>query len=142
MTASSTAARPPASTNRYIVVSPLNSTPFPAPLLIGYSIALEEEGTENGCGYNQEDTGEEPRGRRLRRVRVAAAELAVGLDAAHQTEHGADGVTQLGGGVEIRGHEARRLVDARKPLALCKSTGGGKCAHHRKKDSFLHRRIV
>lgn len=142
MTASSTAARPPARMNRYIVVSPLNSTPFPAPLLIGYSIVLEGEGTENGCGYNQKDTGEEPRGRRLRRVRVTAAELTVGLDAAHQTEHGTDGVTQLGGGVEIRGHEARRLVDACKPLALCKSTGGGKCAHHRKKDSFLHRRIV
>ena len=103
---------------------------------------LEEEGTQDGGGHDQEDTREEPAGGGLRGVGVSAGELAVGLDTSHQSQHGTDGVTQLGGGVEIRGHEARRLVDACKPLALCKSTGGGKCAHHRKKDSFLHRRIV
>lgn len=142
MTVSRTAARPPARMKRYIVVSPLNSTPFPAPLLTGYSIVLEEEGTQDGGGYNQENAGEKPGGRRLRRVRIAAAELAVGLDAAHQTEHGADGIAQFGGGVEVRGHEACRLVDTRKALALRKDTGGDKRTHHRKKDSFLHCRIV
>ena len=71
-----------------------------------------------------------------------AAELAVGLDAAHQTEHGTDGIAQFGGGVKVRGHEACRLVDTRKALALRKDTGGDKRTHHRKKDSFLHCRIV
>lgn len=73
---------------------------------------------------------------------VTAGELAVGLDAAHQSQHGADGVAQLGSGVEIRGHEAGCLVDTGKALALRESVGGNHRAHHGKKDSSLHCRIV
>ena len=132
MTVSRTAARPPARMKRYIVVSPLNSTPFPAPLLTGYSIVLEEEGTQDGGGYNQKDAGKEPAGGGFRGVGITAGELAVGLDAAHQAEHRTDGIAQFGGGIEIRGHEAGRLVDTGKALALAlrESTGGNRRAHH------------
>lgn len=94
---------------------------------------LEEEGTQDGGGHDQEDTREEPAGGGLRGVGVTAGELAVGLDAAHQSQHGADGVAQLGGGVEIRGHEAGRLVDTGKALALRESVGGNHRAHHGKR---------
>ena len=103
---------------------------------------LEEEGTQDGGGHDQEDTREEPAGGGIRGVGVSAGELAVGLDAAHQSQHGADGVAQLGGGVEIRGHEAGRLVDTGKALALRESVGSNHRAHHGKKDSSLHCRIV
>ena len=55
-----------------------------------------------------------------------------GLDAAHQAEHRTDGIAQFGGGIEIRGHEAGRLVDTGKALtlALRESTGGNRRAHH------------
>ena len=77
---------------------------------------LEEEGTQDGGGHDQEDTREEPTGGGLRGVGVTAGELAVGLDAAHQSQHGADGVAQLGGGVTVRterdcfGREIRKSV--------------------------------
>ena len=141
-TARSTAVSPPAKTNRYCDLSPLHSTELPAPLFTGYSMPLEEEGTQDGGGHDQEDTREEPAGGGLRGVGVTAGELAVGLDAAHQSQHGADGVAQLGGGVEIRGHEAGCLVDTGKALALRESVGGNHRAHHGKKDSSLHCRIV
>ena len=62
---------------------------------------LQEEGTENGGGHNQKDAGEEPARRGLGRIRVAAAELAVRLDTADQTEYGSDGITQFCGRIEI-----------------------------------------
>ena len=93
---------------------------------------LEEEGTQDGGGHDQKDTCEKPAGGCLRGIRIATGELAVGLDAAHQTEHRTDGIAQFGGGIEIRGHEAGRLVDTGKalPLALRESTGGNRRAHH------------
>lgn len=91
---------------------------------------LEEEGTQDGGGYNQEDTGEEPAGSSLRGVGIAAGELAVGLDAAYQTQHGTDGITEFRGGIEIGGHEAGRLVDTCKALALRESTGGYRRTQH------------
>ena len=47
-------------------------------------------------------------------------------------EHRTDGIAQFGGGIEIRGHEAGRLVDTGKALALAlrESTGGNRRAHH------------
>ena len=105
---------------------------------------LEEEGTQDGGGYNQKDAGKEPAGGGFRGVGITAGELAVGLDAAHQPQDGPDGVAQLSGGIEIRGHEAGRLVDTGKALtlALRKNTGGNNRTHHRKKDSSLHCRII
>ena len=130
----------------------MNSTRFPTPLLIGYSIILKEEGTQDGGSHNQEDAGEEPAGGGLRSIRVPAGELAVGLDAAHQSEHRADGVAQFGGGVKVTGHEAGGLVDAGKPFALRENgshrDGGTQYrkkdsfTQYRKKDSFSHGRIV
>lgn len=101
-------------------------------MFTGYSIRLEEEGTQDGGGYNQKDTGEEPAGGSLRGIGITAGELAVGLDAAHQTKHRTDGIAEFGGRIEIRGHEAGRLVDTGKalPLALRESTGGNRRAHH------------
>ena len=101
-----------------MVVSPLNSTPLPAPLFTVYSIGLKEEGTEDCRSNDEEDAGEEPRGGCLRRVGVAAGKLAVSLYSAYKAEHRPDGVAQLGSRVEVRGHEAGRLVDAGQPLAL------------------------
>lgn len=68
----------------------------------------------------------------------------VGLDTAHQPQDGPDGVAQLSGGIEIRGHETGRRVDTGKALtlALRKNTGGNNRTHHRKKDSSLHCRII
>ena len=103
---------------------------------------VEEEGTQDGSRHNQEDTGEEPARRGLRRVGVAAGELAIGLDTAYQPQPGTEGVTQFGRGVKIRGHEAGRLVDTGKALALRKSVGGNRRAQHRKKDSSFHCRII
>ena len=113
-TARSTVTRPPAKTNRYCDLSPLNSTGLPAPLFTGYSIPLR--GRRNaGCGgYNQKDAGKEPAGGGFRGVGITAGELAVGLDAAHQAEHRTDGIAQFGGGIEIRGHElVASLIPAR-----------------------------
>ena len=112
-------------------------------MLIGYSITLEEEGTQDGCRYNQEDTGEEPTGRGLRGVRVSAGELAVGLDTAHQSEYRTDSITEFGRRIKITGHEVGGLVYTRETLALGKHTcyrNGG--TQNRKKDSFSHCRIV
>lgn len=130
MTDRSTAASPTARTNRYIVVSPLNSTPLPAPLFTVYSIGSKEEGTEDCRRNDQEDAGEKPRGGCLGRVRVAAGELAVGLYAAYEAEHRADGVTQLGCRVEVRGHEAGCFVYSGQPLAL---GGSRNCGRRSKK---------
>ena len=71
-------------------------------------------------------------------------ELAVGLDTAHQPQDGPDGVAQLCGGIEIRGHETGRRIDTGKALtlALRKNTGGNNRTHHRKKDSSFHCRII
>lgn len=126
MTDSRMAARHATRTNRYIVVSPLNSTPLPAPLFTVYSIGSKEEGTEDCRRNDQEDTGEKPRGGCLRRVRVTAGKLAVGLYAAYEAEHCADGVAQLCRRVEVRGHEACRLVDAGQSLALGEGSNGGR----------------
>ena len=59
-------------------------------------------------------------------------------------QDGPDGVAQLSGGIEIRGHETGRRVDTGKALtlALRKNTGGNNRTHHRKKDSSLHCRII
>ena len=105
---------------------------------------LEEEGTQDGGGYNQKDAGKEPAGGGFLGVGITAGELAVGLDAAHQAEHRTDGIAQFGGGIEIRGHETGRRIDTGKALtlALRKNTGGNNRTHHRKKDSSLHCRIV
>jgi len=54
---------------------------------------LEEERPQNGGGHNQEDAGEEPARRSLGRIGIAAAELAIRLDTADQTEYGSDGIT-------------------------------------------------
>ena len=102
----------------------------------------EEEGTQDGGGHNQEDTRKEPARGGLRGVRVTAGELAVGLDAAHKPQHGTDGIAQFGGGIEVRGHEAGRLVDTGKALALRESMDGNHRTQHGKKDSSLHCRIV
>ena len=104
---------------------------------------LEEEGTQDGGRYNQEDAGEEPACRGLRGVRVPAGELAVGLDAAYQSEHRTDSIAEFGRRIKIAGHEAGCLVDAGKPFALRENVGhryGG--TQYRKKDSFSHGRIV
>ena len=82
---------------------------------------LEEEGTQDGGGHDQEDTREEPAGGGLRGVGVTAGELAVSLDAAHQSQHGADGVAQLGGGVEIRGHEVVASLIPARPWPCAKA---------------------
>ena len=86
---------------------------------------LEEEGTQDGGGHDQKDTCEKPAGGCLRGIRIATGELAVGLDTAHQPQDGPDGVAQLSGGIEIRGHETGRRVDTGKALtlALRKNTG-------------------
>ena len=125
-------------------MSPLNSTGLPAPLFTGYFMPLEEEGTQDGGGHDQKDTCEKPAGGCLRGIRIATGELAVGLDTAHQPQDGPDGVAQLSGGIEIRGHETGRRVDTGKALtlALRKNTGGNSRTHHRKKDSSLHCRII
>lgn len=91
---------------------------------------LEEKGTQDGGGYNQENTGEKPAGRGLRGVGVAAGKLAVGLDTADQTQYGTDGITEFRGGIEIGGHETGRLVDTCKALALRVSTGGYRHTQH------------
>jgi len=72
---------------------------------------LEEEGTQDGGGHDQEDTREEPAGGCLRGIRIATGELAVGLDTAHQPQDGPDGVAQLCGGID----EVMRLVAALIP---------------------------
>lgn len=117
---------------------------LPAPLFTGYFMPLEEEGTQDGGGHDQKDTREKPAGGCLRGIRIATGELAVGLDTAHQPQDGPDGVAQLSGGIEIRGHETGRRVDTGKALtlALRKNTGGNNRTHHRKKDSSFHCRIV
>jgi len=91
---------------------------------------LEEEGTQDGGSHDQEDACEEPAGGSLRSVGVAAGKLAVGLDAADQTQYGTDGITEFRGGIEIGGHEAGRLVDTCKALALRVSTGGYRHTQH------------
>ena len=88
---------------------------------------LQEEGTENGSGHNQEDAGEEPARRSLGRIGIAAAELAIRLDTADQTEYGSNGITQFGGRIEIRSHKAGSLIDAGKTLSLCEGTC--RCQH-------------
>ena len=96
----------------------MNSTRFPTPLLIGYSIILEEEGTQDGGRYNQEDTSEEPACCGLRGVGVPAGELAVGLDAAYQSEYRTDGVAEFGRRIKIAGHKRGGFINAGKPFAL------------------------
>ena len=91
---------------------------------------LEEEGTQDGGGHDQEDTREEPAGGCLRGIRIATGELAVGLDAAHQAEHRTDGIAQFGCRIEIRGQHARGFVNARKPLPLRKRAGCEKREKH------------
>ena len=56
---------------------------------------------------------------------VTAGKLAVGLYAAYEAEHRADGVAQLCRRVEVRGHEAGCFVYSGQPLALGGSCNGG-----------------
>lgn len=101
---------------------PLELHRTPRALVNAIVHCLKEERTENGRGNNQEDTGKEPAGCRLGRIRVPTAELSVGLDTSDQTQHGPDGITELGSRIEIRSHEAGRLIDTGKAFALRKNT--------------------
>ena len=65
--------------------------------------------------------------RSLGRIGIAAAELAIRLDTADQTEYGSNGITQFGGRIEIRSHKAGSLIDAGKTLSLCEGTC--RCQH-------------
>ena len=51
----------------------------------------------------------------------------------HTQEAGVEGVDEFRGGIEVRGHHVRGLVDARKAVALRKGGSGSKKQYCREK---------
>ena len=94
---------------------------------------LEEEGTQDGGRHDEEDAGTEPRGGGLRGVRIPGRELRIDFHSPDKPHHGTDGVDEFRGGIEVRGHHVRGLVDARKTVALCKGGSGSKKQYCREK---------
>ncbi len=94
-TARKTDTRPPAKKNRYCDFQALELNRTACSFVYTVIHGLQEEGTENGSGHNQEDAGEEPACRSLGRLGIAAAELAIHLDTANQTEYGFNGINTI-----------------------------------------------
>ena len=55
----------------------------------------------------------------------------------HTQEAGVEGVDEFRGGIEVRGHHVRGLVDARKTVALRKGGSGSKKQYCREKWFLL-----
>ena len=81
-------------------------------------------------------------GQGLAGINAATSLMTSYFDPATKLCYAIGAVLGLVGGIEIRGHEAGCLVDTRKALALRKGVCGDDRAHHRKKDSSFHCRIV
>jgi len=79
---------------------------------------LQEEGTQDRSRHDEEDTGTEPRGRRLTRIRVTRGELVVDLDAPDEPYHSSDGVNQFRAGIKVARHHLRGFVNPCHTIAL------------------------
>lgn len=99
---------------------------------------LQEEGTKDGCGYHEEDAGEEPAGCRFTGVGVATAELAIHLNPPDQPHAGANSIAQLGRRIEIRGHHTGCVIDTGKTVSLGKSADSQTEAQGSENCFFLH----
>ena len=126
MTNTSMPSSPPAKMKRYCAFNPLNSTVLPIPLLILYLFIisrLQEEGLQDCCSHNKEDTGSKPTGCCFAGVRVATAEFVVHLYTPNEPDDRTDGVDELRGRAEIRGDHLGGFCDACRTVSLGKSPG-------------------
>ena len=106
------ASKPPAKKKRYCAFSPLNSTVRPTPLLISQQTNyLQEEGTQDRGRHDEEDTGTEPRGCRLTRIRVTRGELVVDLDVPDEPYHSFDSIDQFRARSKVARHHLRGFVN-------------------------------